>query len=257
MRKLILSMAGMVFLGLFVAGCNRPGTGGGTGPGNGGLFKIYGIFVRDANLTSTKDKASFQLTRNDTLFNLAAMTLDTFRIDTTAFITYYRQSPPDFLRPGQSHVLHLVYSPNSLDLTTSLLMPDTFSIAFSGPNIQPDHTDPGGKPVQVNWTGSGNATGYFIAVVNDSAGMDTSFFPIDGSSPEQIPGSAFQIGASTIPGLYKVYVIAFRGGFFPYSGITFSLPPNYTPTDTAYSSTVSGRITAAFVSKFDTIRVTP
>jgi len=255
MRKVILSITGIALFGLLaIIGCNSRG-GGGTGPGTSGPFKIRGIFVRDANLTSTKDKAAFELFRNDTLFHLAALTIDTFKIDTTAFMTYYRQSPPDYLRPGQNHAIRLVYSPSTLDLTTSLLMPDTFSINF--PGLQADHQNPGGQPVNVEWTGSANAGGYFIACVNDSAGIDTSFFPIDGSSPDQIPRSAFQIGINTVPGLYKVYLIAFRGGFFSYSGMPFPLPPNYTPSDTIYSSIVSGRITAAFISKFDTIRVTP
>lgn len=206
-------------------------------------------------MTSTKDKAYFELTRNDTLFHLAALTIDTFKVDTTLFMTYYRQSPPDYLRPGQSHPVRLVYAPNNLNVTIAHTMPDTFSILLTG--ISPDHTNPGGGPFQVHWTGSGNASGYLIAVVNDSAGIDSSFFPSTGSSPEQVSGNVFLSGGNTVPGLYKVYVIAFRGGFFPFSGMSFPLPPNYTPSDTVYSSLVSGRITAAFVSKFDTIRVTP
>lgn len=254
MRKVILSITGIAFFGLLaIVACNSRG-GGGTGPGTDRLFEIHGIFVRDANLTSDKDKAGFQLTRNDTLFHLAAITIDSFPVDTTLIKTYYRQSPPDFLRPGQNHVIHLVYSPNTLDLAIAHTMPDTFSISLSG--INPDHTNPGGQAFQVHWTGSGSASGYFIAVVNDSAGIDTSFFPSTGSSPEQVSGTVFQSGGNTVLGLYKVYVIAFRGGFFSYSGMPFPFPPNYIPTDTVYSSTVSGRITAAFVAKFDTVRVT-
>ncbi len=255
MRKLILSVTGIAFLGLLAVGCNSRG-GGGSGPGDNQPFKIHGIFVRDANLTSTKDKAYFELTRNDTLFHLAALTIDTFKIDTTAFNTYYRQSPPDFLSPGQNNPVKMVYAPNNLNLTISHTMPDTFSLNF--PGLISTHENPGGGPILVEWTASGNANGYLIACVNDSAGKDTSFFPGSFTTNANIPKEAFRTSTDqAVPGLYKVYVIAFRGGIYPFSGMPFPYPANYTPVDTTYSSIVGGRITAAYVSKFDTIRVTP
>ncbi len=253
MRKLILSIAGLALLLLLaVVACNSRG-GGGTGPGTGGPFKIHGIFVRDANLTSTKDKAYFELTRNDTLFHLAALTIDTFKVDTTLFMTYYRQSPPDFLRPGQNHTINLVYAPNTLNFTTSLFMPDTFSIAF--PGLNPDHQNPSGQAVQLDWTGSANANGYLIYCSNDSAFIDTSFFASSGVTQTTIPQEAFRVGTNVIPGKYKVFVVALRDVLFSYSGTPFSIPSGYTVADTIYSSTVSGRIGAAFVCKQDTIRV--
>ena len=254
MWKFILSIRNLAFVALLAVGCNS--RGGGSGPGDNQPFGIHGIFVRDANLTSTKDKTYFELTRNDTLFHLIALTIDTFKIDTTAFITYYRQSPPDFLSPGQNHAVRLVYSPNNLDLTIGHIMPDTFSINF--PGLISTHENPGGDAIPVEWTASGNANGYLIACVNDSAGKDTSFFPGSFTTNSSIPKEAFRTSTDqAVPGLYKVYIIAFRGGFSPFSGMPFPFPPNYTPSDTAYSSLVSGRITAAFISKFDTIRVTP
>ncbi|HXF49003.1 MAG TPA: hypothetical protein VNL73_06220 [Verrucomicrobiae bacterium] len=243
----------MAIITLLAAGCNSPG-GGGTGPGTNRLFEIHGIFVRDANLTSTKDKAYFELTRNDTLFHLAALTVDTFKVDTTTFNTYYRQSPPDYLRPGQSHTVNLVYAPDNLNFTTSLLMPDTFSIALSG--INPDHTNPGGQPVQVNWTGSANAAGYLVVCNHDSALIDTSFFVTTGTTSTSIPADAFRTGGNLVLGLYNIFLVAYRDGLFPYPGMPFNLPSNYTPSDTAYSSTVSGVVAAAFICRLDTVRVT-
>ncbi len=88
MRKVILSIIGIALFGLLaIIACNS--TGGGTGPGDEQLFKVHGIFVRDVNATGTKDKASFQLTRHDSLFNLATLAIDTFTIDTVADTTYY------------------------------------------------------------------------------------------------------------------------------------------------------------------------
>ncbi|MGH8003738.1 MAG: hypothetical protein ACRECJ_03320 [Limisphaerales bacterium] len=255
MRKLILSLTGMALFALLASGCNSRG-GGGTGPGTGGPFKIHGIFVRDANLTNDKDKAAFELTRNDTLFNLAALTIDTFKVDTTLFTTYYRQSPPDYLRPGQNHTIHLVYSSNTLDLTTSLFMPDSFRIS----NIIPaNRLSTGGNGVQVEWTASGNSTGYIVAIVHDSAALssiiDTSFFP-DFATSTPVSPSAFQDANNQLrTGLYRIYLIAFRGGLLSFSGQPFPLPPNYSVADTNYSLTVSGRIVSAFVADYDTIRV--
>jgi hypothetical protein len=252
MRKLILSLTGIALFALLAVGCNSPG-GGGTGPGTNRLFEIHGIFVRDANLTSTKDKAYFELTRNDTLFHLAALTVDTFKVDTTTFNTYYRQSPPDYLRPGQSHSINLIYAPNNLNFTTSLLMPDTFSIAF--PGLNPDHQNPGGQAVQLDWTGSANANGYLIYCSNDSAFIDTAFFASTGVTQATIPQEAFRVGANVIPGKYRVFVIALRDALFSYLGTPFSIPSGYTVSDTIYSSMVSGRVGAAFICKQDTIRV--
>ncbi len=247
----------MATFALLAVGCNSRG-GGGTGPGDNQLFKIHGIFVRDANLTSDKDKAAFELTRNDTLFNLAALTIDTFKVDTTTNFdtTYYRQSPPDFLKPGQNHSIRLVYSPNTLDLTTSLFMPDSFRIS----NIIPaNRLATGGNGVQVEWTASGNSTGYIVAIVHDSAALssiiDTSFFP-DFATSTPVSPSAFQDPNNQLrTGLYRIYLIAFRGGLLPFSGQSFPLPPNYSVADTNYSLTVSGRIVSAFVADYDTIRV--
>ncbi len=261
MRKLILSAPGLaILIFLTLAGCNSRG-GGSTGPGDNAPFKIHGIFARDANLTNDRDKAYFELTRNDTLFNLAAFTLDTFKVDTTIFTTYYRQSPPNFLRPAQNHVIHLVYSPNTLDLTTSLFMPDSFFIS-SITGINPDHTNPGGtQQANVNWTASANATGYIVAVVHDSAALssqiDTSFFP-DFATSTSIPLAAYRDANNQLrTGLYRIYLVAFRGGLLPFSGQSFPLPPNYSVADTNYSLTVAGRIVSAFVAKYDTIRVLP
>lgn len=260
MRKVILSITGITLVGLLTVGCNSRG-GGGTDPGDNAPFKIHGIFARDANLTSDKDKAYFELTRNDTLFHLAALTIDTFKIDTTVIMTYYRQSPPDYLRPGQNHSIRLVYSPNTLDLTTGLLMPDSFLIS-SITGINPDHTNPGGsQTANVNWTAAANATGYLVAVVHDSAALsstiDTSFFP-DFATSTSIPLAAYRDANNQLRyGLYRIYLIAFRGGLFPFSGQSFPLPPNYSVADTNYSLTVAGRIVSAFVAKYDTIRVIP
>ncbi len=252
MRKVILNITGIALFGLLaIVACNSRG-GGGTGPGTGGPFKIHGIFVRDANLTSAKDKAYFELTRNDTLFHLADLMIDTFKVDTTLITTYYRQSPPDYLRPGQSHAINLVYAPNTLNFTTSLFMPDTFSIAF--PGLNPDHQNPGGQAVQLDWTGSANANGYLIYCSNDSAFIDTSFFSSSGATQTTIPQEAFRVGANVIPGKYKVFVVALRDALFS-SWVSFPIPSGYTVADTIYSSTVSGRIGAAFICKQDTVRV--
>lgn len=260
MRGYGLGIAGLVTIAFLAVGCNSPGGGGGTGPTTG-PFKIYGIFVRDANLTSTKDKAYFELSRNDTLFNLAALTIDTFKVDTTLFTTYYRQSPPDYLRPGQNHAVRLVYSPNTLDLTIGHIMPDSFLIS-SITGINPDHTNPGGSQLaNVDWTAAANATGYIVAVVHDSAALsstiDTSFFP-DFATSTSIPLAAYRDANNQLRyGLYRIYLIAFRGGLLPFSGQSFPLPPNYSVADTSYSLTVTGRIVSAFVAKYDTIRVIP
>ena len=252
MRKVVLIIAGLAIFALLAAiGCNSRG-GGGTGPGTSTPFKIHGIFVRDDNLTSSKDKAGFQLTRNDTLFNLAAFTIDTFKVDTTFFSTYYRQSPPDFLSPGQSHSINLVYAPNNLNFTTSLFMPDTFSVIVTDPATR---INTGGQRVLIQWTGSANATGYLVACMHDTAQLDTSFFATSGATDATIPNDAFQRAGSPLPGTYKIFVIAFKGGLFPYSGMPSPIPGNYSPTDTIYSSTVSGRITAAFVCKYDSVIV--
>ncbi|HEU4437266.1 MAG TPA: hypothetical protein VFR89_07345 [candidate division Zixibacteria bacterium] len=251
MWKFILSIRNLAFVALLAVGCNS--RGGGSGPGDNQPFGIHGIFVRDANLTSTKDKTYFELTRNDTLFHLAALTIDTFKVDTTLFNTYYRQSPPDFLSPGQNHPVRLVYAPNNLDLTIPHLMPDTFSITF--PGLNPDHQNPGGQAVQLDWTGSANANGYLIYCSNDSAFIDTAFFASTGVTQATIPQEAFRVGANVIPGKYKVFVVALRDALFDFAGIPFLLPSGYTVADTAYSSLVSGRIGAAFICKQDTIRV--
>lgn len=242
----------MLLLLALTVSCLAPTNPGGGG-GGGNKFKINGIFVRDANLTSNKDKASFVLIRNDTIiFKLAALTIDTFKVDTTVSSNYFRQSPPDFLRPGQSHTVSAFHTPTQLNFSTSLFLPDTFSISLSGPNIQPDHQNPGAGSVIVNWTGSARADGYLIACVHETFSPETSFFAASGNS---VPQEAFRQAGNPVSGLYKIYVVSFRGGLFPYSGMPFPLPLNYTPTDTNYTSTVTGRIGAAFVSKLDTVRI--
>ncbi len=251
MRKQALVIAGLAIFALLAVGCNSRGTG--TGPGGTPGFEVHGIFLRDVNPTGTKDKASFQLTRNDTLFNLATLTIDTFTIDTVADTTYYyRQSRPDFLRPGESHSINLVYAPNSLNFTDSLLMPDTFSFIVTNPA---NHLNTGAQDVSIDWTGSANASGYLVVCSHDSALIDTSFFVTTGATAATIPAEAFRIGINPVQGLYNIFLVAYRGGLFPYSGMPFNLPSNYTPSDTVYTSTVSGRIVAAFVCKLDTVRV--
>jgi len=212
--------------------------------------------VRDANLTANKDKASFTLLRNDTTFKQAALTIDTFKVDTTASSNYFRQSPPDFLRPGQNHAINLVYSPNTLNFTTSLVMPDTFSVIINGNHLY----RPGDPLPRLDWSGSGNAGGYLVVSMHSDPGqgslVDTSFFLAFGINSTSIPAEAFRDdNGAFVEGVYHIFVVSFRGGLFPYSGMPFVLPFSYAPAETTYTQTVSGRITSAFVARFDTLKV--
>lgn len=222
-------------------------------PPGGASFKLNGIFVRDVNLAN-QDVASFQLLRNSAAYKLATVSVDTFRLDTVS-TGYFKESPGLVLRPGQSHGVGIIDSASNLNFSTALTMPDTFSFTINSPAFNIYRSSD--NFVQIEWTGSAGATGYFVACVNDSAGKDTSFFPGTFTTNASIPRQAFRnSGDQVVEGLYKIYVVAFKDGFYAYPGMPFPTLSNYSPVDTIYSSAVSGRVASAFVARYDTIRAT-
>jgi hypothetical protein len=212
-------------------------------------FQMELTAVKD--LSQSTDLVEIQFRRSGEPFSDALIMVNQDTIQSAGNGIYSASSPLINLFAGSNSVTF--ESPTDVySQTIAFELPDAFQITDVTPRYNQDAVD-----ATVQWSHPNRTSGFILAVVSDGyPGDDTA--PLSlllGSSVTSfvVPETTFEdSGGEVIPGIYHIYLIAYNGGFGPYPGISFDLPPGI-PTRTIADP--SGHLRAGTVAPIDSIIV--
>jgi hypothetical protein len=162
---------------------------------------------------------------------------------------------------AQSPLVNLFAGSNSITFesptdvysqTIAIEVPDAFRITAVNPQYNQSAT-----AVDIQWSRPNRTSGFILAVISDG-------YPGDGTSPLSlllasdltaftIPDTTFETSTADVqPGIYRIYLVAYNGGFGPYPGMPFSLPPGI---PTRAITEPSGHLRVGTVAPVDSIIV--
>lgn len=216
MKRLTLFL--LVAILLFSFSCEKKSTGPITQKPS---FTIYGAVVKDLNLS--KDIAAFTVSRNDTLYNGAAVKVSNKSIPNVGSGVYYNEFSDTTFHARTAYIDSIVSSQDTVTITFGFTMPGSFSI---NPLSSTDSLNRAGHAVTVSWTPSDSSSGYFISVVKGDSITGAALYSATLSGTYgAIPRDAFHTSADVlVMGYYWIYVTAYNKSFPSYPGIPFNLP---------------------------------
>ncbi len=212
------------------------------------MFTINGVLVKDMNLS--KDIAYFAILRDGNPFDSAVVKVGSDTLANLGNGNYYLEGFALF-----SHEATVIVSVSSaqddFNVSEPLVIPGSFLIDELPSN---DSVNVDGHPVPIQWSGSAQASGYFLSVVRPDG--TTGFTQLDehNNRTETIDREAFREGLEPIEGLYTVYVVAYSEGFPYYPGFPFELPSGL-PTGNIEGA--NGTVGAGVIAPSVTIEVPP
>jgi hypothetical protein len=186
-------------------------------------FIVYGVVVKDMN-TPAKDVASFTVWRNDILYNYATVKVGNQNIPNIGSGLYYAALPYNTFEGNTTYIDSIISSQDTVTITFSFTMPDTFSIGIQSDKDTFTTTD---FPIDLNWTTSSNPDGYILGVAKgDTISGAMLYSGIIASPPQPIPQTAFYTDGmgNLVIGDYWIYILAYNKSFVSYSDMPFELP---------------------------------
>ncbi|MFH0931202.1 MAG: hypothetical protein V1890_04635 [Candidatus Zixiibacteriota bacterium] len=243
MKKLILFLMTAVLLFGYSCGKNP------TGPSSKKpTFTIYGAVVKDMNIS--KDIAAFTVLRNDTLFNGATVKAGNKTILNSGAGLYDSLFADTTFHVKTAYTDSIISPQDTVTITFRFAMPDIFNVSIN----PADSVNENGLAVEVSWTTSDSATGYFISVVKGDAIPEAVLHrAIVSGSLTTIPQDAFRKpNGDVVSGLYWVYMVAYNKSFVSYPDMPFTLPSGLPANNI---SGAKGTIGAGVIAEKITIRV--
>jgi len=243
MKKLTLFLLVAIFL--FSFSCEKKPTGPIT---HKPTFTIYGAVVKNLNLS--KDIAAFTVSRNDTLYNGAAVKAGNKSIPNSGSGAYYQEFSDTTFHTMTAYIDSIISSPDTVNITFRFAMPDIFSASIN----PADSVNENGLAVVVTWTTSDSATAYIISVVKGDTIPGAVLHKAIVTGPfTTIPQDAFRkANGEVVSGLYWVYMVAYNKSFVSYPGMPFALPTGLPANNI---SGAKGTIGAGVIARKVTIRV--
>jgi hypothetical protein len=212
-------------------------------------FQMELTAVKD--LSRSADLVEIQFRRSNEPFSDGLIIINQDTIRSAGSGIYSAQSPLVNLFAGSNSVTF--ESPDDFySQTIAIEVPDAFQITAVNPRYNQSATD-----ATVQWSHSNRASGYILAVISEH-------FPSDSTAPLSlllgssitsfiVPETTFEdSGGEVQPGIYHIYLVAYNGGFGPYPGMPFDLPPGI-PTRTLTEP--SGHLRVGTVAPIDSIIV--
>ncbi len=172
--------------------------------------------------------ADISFTRENAAFSDGIITVGDTEIPNVGGSLYFLQSSLFSLSTGLNEITF--ESPDDQYLQAiSFDLPDSFGVTDITPQINYNADN-----VFVQWSSSGSATRYILAVATFNYGADgTEPFRkllAEQDSSYVIPDTTFENASGDIvPGTYYIYLIAFNRGFGPYFDIQFPVPEGLSP----------------------------
>jgi hypothetical protein len=237
-----------------ISGCDERGPTGAGGGGNGGgeevepIYNMSGYAYRD--LADRTDIVSFTVTRNDTLYESAAIKINNHALAFNETGDYFG-SEYGLLQYG-SNRLRVRIEADNFDKSIYFTIPDSFKVD------QITRHNPGGYNRYFRWSACSKASGFLvsvrgpIAVLNGvpqySATTDSLDYSIN------IPTTAFRnSGSVLVPDIYYIYIIGYTNGYGPFAGAEFDIPSGNEGPGLAG---ISGSFHAGLLAPLDSIIVT-
>jgi hypothetical protein len=210
-------------------------------------FTINGVVVKDLN--SGKDIAYFAVLRDGNPFDSALVKVGSDTLINEGNGNYYLEGFPLF-GFGQTVTISISSTQDDFELTKSVVIPGDFSIVELP---EYDKLNVGGHSVDISWTPSVHASGFFLSMVRPDGLPGHTLRDEDKNRAEKIRPEAFRSGEDLVIGIYEVYVIAYFESFLHYRGITFELSPGLLIENL---SGANGSIGAGVIASSVTIEVT-
>jgi hypothetical protein len=186
-------------------------------------FTINGVVVKDLSLG--KDIAFFTILRDSVTFDSAIVKVGGYTLNNEGGGEYSKEASQLF-NFGQNVSITISCSKDSFSLATSRLIPSYFYI--DDLPLDGDTLNPGGHSVNVSWSPSIYASGYFISMVKpDTTPGVVGYTKLDdlNDRSEAILTEGFRTSQGTLVyGRYEVYVIAYYKSFLEYPGMSFEIP---------------------------------
>jgi hypothetical protein len=178
--------------------------------------------VKDMN-TPAKDIASFTVWRDDTLYNYATVKVGNQNIPNIGSGLYYAALPYNTFERNTTYIDSIISSQDTVTITFSFTMPDTFSIGIQSDKDTFSVSD---FPIKIDWTASSHAEGYMLGIAKgDTISGAMLYSGIIDSPPQPIPQTAFYTDGmgNLITGDYWIYIVAYNKSFASYSDMPFEL----------------------------------
>ncbi len=175
------------------------------------------------DFSQRRDLSEIQFRRNGQAFSDAKISIGEDTLNSSGSGVYYAQTPNLLLRIPTNTITFSVPADVYLK-TVSFDLPDSFGVTSVNPRYNQN-----GSSVTLQWSHPNRTTGFIMSVVSAN-------YPADGTSPLTralsstatsfvIPDTTFETSTGNlVAGIYYIYVVAYNGGFGPYSGISFPLP---------------------------------
>ena len=189
------------------------------------------------------------LTRNDSLYKKADITLGSISLDTSQ-AGYYKNFIPSQIETGQIYTLNIQDS-SFLNVNLSISMPGGFGINM--PAVR--HFT--GDPVSVEWTVSVGTGGYILATEPpDTAATDDGYEAYVSGTLGTIPADAFMFNIiDRILGTHRIYAVSYTGAPSAFDSIPFDIPTANNPANNITEDNITGRSAGMVIAVPDTIIV--
>ena len=213
----------LVLIGIFIlvfGGCEK---GKKVTPPEEHTFQIEGVVVRDLN--TRMDIASVSVQRDEEPFQEAQVKVNGHLLDQRDTTGTYWLTEGGLFTPLSPCSLSVFSEPDSYTVEALAVMPGDFGIDY----LYPSPILRAGESLQVVWTASDSAKGYFVSVVGlEEAKEARGDAKISEHNKREITitSDAFRKEGTTelLPGPYVVWVVAYNRSFVRYHEIPFQIP---------------------------------
>ena len=245
MKKLFVLIGLGIIAVVVIGGCSKNPAGLGTSA----RYHVEAMLVE--NLVGYTARVDVALTKNDSLYKKALVTLAAVPLDTIS-IGYYKTFDTTVIKPGHSYVLN-IHDSTSLNYNIIISVPGSLT---GGVTNLPVNRHYSGGAVTVTWTTSDGTDGYIFSTTTPPGSISDSGYQeyaigLDGT----IPPDAFKLNQVSISGTHKVYAAAYTGAPVLAPGVPFAIPVANNPADNISTTKITGRASGMVVAMPDSVVV--
>jgi len=245
MKKLVVFVGLGIITAVVIGGCSKSAVG----PGLSAKYHVEAMLVE--NLAGYTARIDVALTKNDSLYKKAIVTLAAVPLDTVS-IGYYKTFDTTVIKPGHSYVLNIKDS-TSLNYNITISVPAILTGQVT--NLPVNRLYSGGM-VTVQWTVATGADGYIYATTTPPGSISDSGYQVYAAGTDgAIPPDAFKLNQVPISGTHKVYIAAYTGAPVSAPGVPFAIPVANNPADNISTTIITGRAAGMVVALPDSVVV--